>query len=178
MAIYLIRHTTPDIEKGICYGQTDLELASTYQEEFKAVLKQLPKQIDRVYTSPLKRCLQLAEAILANPIQDNRLKEIDFGDWEMQKWEDIPNKDIQPWYDDYVNVPSKNGESLAILSERVLDFYRTLNHHPDETICIVAHSGVIRVILAHLDSIALKDCFQVIGSIGYGTVVSASLNHR
>ena len=60
MEIYLIRHTAPDIEKGICYGQTDLELAHTFSVEAREVLKQLPNQFDAVYTSPLKRYKQLA----------------------------------------------------------------------------------------------------------------------
>lgn len=170
MAIYLIRHTTPDIEKGICYGQTDLGLASTYKDEFKVVLNQLPKQIDSVYSSPLKRCLQLAKAISTHPILENKLKEIDFGDWEMQKWDKIPLDEIQPWYDDYVNVKSKNGESLVDLSKRVLEFYLNLKQNNKENICIVTHSGVIRVILAHLRNIPLKDCFQDIGKIEYGEV--------
>lgn len=170
MAIYLVRHTTPDIEKGICYGQTDLDLASTYTEEFKAVLNQLPTPMDIVYTSPLKRCLQLAKVIGSHPIKEDRLKEIDFGDWELQPWDEIPESEIQPWYKDYVNVPSKNGESLADLSQRVLAFYKTLEVKPNQNICIVAHSGVIRVILAHLQNIALKDCFQDLGKIEYGGV--------
>jgi len=33
MEIYLIRHTTPDVAKGICYGQTDLDVANTFEEE-------------------------------------------------------------------------------------------------------------------------------------------------
>ncbi len=170
MAIYLVRHTTPDIEKGICYGQTDLGLASSYVEEFKVVLNQLPTSMDIVYTSPLKRCLQLAKVIDPNPIKEERLKEIDFGDWELQKWDEIPEDEIQPWYDDYVNVPSKNGESLADLAQRVLAFYKILDVKPDQNICLVAHSGVIRVILAYLKGIPLKDCFQDIGKIEYGGV--------
>ena len=26
MEIYLVRHTTPNIKKGICYGQTDIDI--------------------------------------------------------------------------------------------------------------------------------------------------------
>ena len=170
MCIYLIRHTTPAIGPGICYGQTDLELEDSYPEEFKQVLEQLPEDIDKVYSSPLIRCLQLAKELSKDPIQEDRLKEIDFGDWELQRWDEIPLDEIQPWYDDYVNIPSKNGESLLGLSKRVLEFYKTLKIKPNETICIVAHSGVIRVILAHLRGIALKDCFQDIGKIEYGEV--------
>ena len=53
MEIYLIRHTTPDVAKGICYGQTDLALTATFPEEAEHVLKQLPPDLDVVYSSPL-----------------------------------------------------------------------------------------------------------------------------
>ena len=43
MDIYLVRHTTPKIDKGICYGQSDLELADSYPEEFKAILDVVPE---------------------------------------------------------------------------------------------------------------------------------------
>jgi len=41
--IYLIRHTTPKVEKGICYGQTDLNLADTFEQEKERILKIIPK---------------------------------------------------------------------------------------------------------------------------------------
>lgn len=37
MKIYLIRHTTPHIEKGICYGQTDLDVAETFNNEAEII---------------------------------------------------------------------------------------------------------------------------------------------
>ena len=33
MEIYLIRHTKPKVGKGICYGQTDLEIDETSFEQ-------------------------------------------------------------------------------------------------------------------------------------------------
>ena len=39
MEIYLIRHTTPKIEKGICYGQADLNVADSFEEEINVILK-------------------------------------------------------------------------------------------------------------------------------------------
>ena len=35
MLIHLIRHTTPDIETGICYGQTDLDVSDSFEKEKK-----------------------------------------------------------------------------------------------------------------------------------------------
>lgn len=39
MDIYLIRHTTPAIAKGICYGQTDLDVTANFLQRCKGLLK-------------------------------------------------------------------------------------------------------------------------------------------
>ena len=52
MEVYLIRHTTPKIGKGVCYGQTDLEVESTFfEKELHAIQQNLPDTFDQVYTS-------------------------------------------------------------------------------------------------------------------------------
>src|SRR4028118_1276170 len=83
MEIYLIRHTTPLIEKGICYGQSDIPLADSFESEWEIIRQQLPKEMDCIYTSPLKRCWQLARKLEQHyqvPLfTDKRLMEMHFG---------------------------------------------------------------------------------------------------
>ena len=82
--IYLIRHTTPQVEKGVCYGFTDVEVASSFDDELKEVKRKLRGiQFSHLYSSPLNRCRQLAENLDKNIIFDNRLKELNFGQMEM-----------------------------------------------------------------------------------------------
>lgn len=167
MEIYLIRHTTPKIEKGICYGQTDLELSESYTKEFKTIHKTIPKGNYKVYSSPLKRCDLLAKTFSDTIVYDERLKELDFGDWEMKPWDDIPKATITPWMEDFVNVSVPNGESYIQLEERVNDFFSAIKKtENDQNLIIVSHSGVIRACLANLLSIPLKDSFGI--SIQYG----------
>ena len=65
MEIYLIRHTTPSIKKGICYGQTDVDLNfDTFEFELCEIKKKLPSNIDIFYCSPLTRCLKLAQRLI------------------------------------------------------------------------------------------------------------------
>ena len=52
MEIYLIRHTTPNIAKGICYGQTDLDITDTFEQEVVRIKPHLPKNIQTVFSSP------------------------------------------------------------------------------------------------------------------------------
>ena len=65
MVVYLIRHTSVDVPQGVCYGQTDVPLNPTFEEEAaqtSARLKGL--QFDKVYMSPLTRCIRLALSLI------------------------------------------------------------------------------------------------------------------
>ncbi len=170
MEIYLIRHTTPDIEKGICYGQSDLDLAKTCNKEFKIILKQIPKDKNyQVYSSPLKRCSLLAEQFNAPIVFDDRLKELDFGDWEMQPWNSISENELNPWMEDFVNVSVPNGESYTQLADRVNSFFEvSLDSKDTKNIIIITHAGVIRAFLSGVLGIPLKKSFSI--KIQYGEV--------
>jgi alpha-ribazole phosphatase len=61
--IYLIRHTTPAVARGICYGQTDLEVTGSFHEEAEVIRQHLPADIGPVYSSPLNRCTLLAKEL-------------------------------------------------------------------------------------------------------------------
>lgn len=178
MDIYLVRHTTPKIDKGICYGQSDLEIEDTYPEEFKAILDTIPKDSYHIISSPLQRCSAFAkwyaefiEVAYKTPITyDDRLLELDFGDWELMPWNDIPQKDIEPWMNDFVNVRVPNGESYVDLATRVYSFFDELQQtETTQNTIIVAHAGPIRALLAKLLDIPLEKSFRI--KIQYGDVI-------
>ncbi len=175
MEIYLIRHTTPDIEKGICYGQADLSVTATFEIELSNILTQL-KGIHPtvIYSSPLQRCTTLANALKKEfntpEIQtDARLKEVDFGDWELKPWDTIPQPEIDPWMKDFVHTAPPNGESFIQLQKRVQHFFEEV---PvlllDKTIIIVSHAGPMRAFLASISNTELKDAFSI--SLTYGQI--------
>ena len=170
MEIYLIRHTTPDINKSICYGQSDILLANTFLEE-ASIIQEKFKHIsfDAVFSSPLYRCVELAKLLKPNFYLDNRLKELDFGDWELKKWDDIPLSESRYWMNDFVNEAPPNGESYVALQQRVLDFYNELVDKPFGRVVIITHAGVIRALLSYLRGIALVNSFDLI-KVGYGEV--------
>ena len=170
MDIYIIRHTSPNIEKGICYGQTDIGLANTYKEEFNTIIESIPNLKDfSVISSPLKRCAQLAKQFSNDILFDNRLKELDFGDWEMKSWDAIPKQEIDPWMEDFVNIAVPNGESYTQLALRVNTFFEEIAHSQNnKNLIIITHAGVIRAFLSKLLNIPLKDSFNI--KIGYGDI--------
>ncbi|WNH12469.1 alpha-ribazole phosphatase [Thalassobellus suaedae] len=169
MEIYLIRHTTPEIGKGVCYGDSDIPLRVTFSLEAEKILSAIPKSFDKVYSSPLQRCTQLAYVISEDITLDNRLKELNFGSWELKKWTDIPHNEIQPWYDDWVNKPTHNGESYQELQNRGISFLEDIPNDYNR-IAIVTHAGVIRSLWAYFKNIALKKSFNAL-VIEYGAVI-------
>ena len=89
MIVYLIRHTSVAVPKGSAYGFTDVPLNPTFETEAAVTRSQLSGlHFDEVFCSPLTRCVKLA-AFCGYPqaIRDERLKELNFGDWEMKTWD-------------------------------------------------------------------------------------------
>jgi len=169
MEIYLIRHTTPAIEKGICYGQVNLDLAQSFKNEVAKILKTNNlNNISKVYSSPLKRCTKLALKFSKNLETDSRLMELSFGDWELKKWDDIPKSEIDPWMNDFVNVKVPNGESYIQLAERANDVFTEIikKNTNSKKIIIVTHSGIIRSIIAKITNVSLINSFDI--KIEYG----------
>src|SRR5579872_3191150 len=121
MDIYLIRHTTPAVARGICYGQTDLDITDNFHEEAAIIRGFLPAAIGAVYSSPLRRCAKLAAHLFpSHSIQlRDELMEIDCGQWEMRSWDELPGEELDPWMKDFVQMRIPDGESYIDLNQRV-----------------------------------------------------------
>jgi alpha-ribazole phosphatase len=178
MEVYLVRHTETVCEKGICYGQSDVGIREPYDSIFDSILSQLPQDAV-LYSSPLQRCVILAKHIQKNTqiesiIEDSRLMEMDFGDWELKRWDAIPREVLDPWMEDFVNVNVPNGESFVELDFRVRDFLNNdLSKIPTKPIILVAHSGVIRSILCKINNLPLQEAFKK--QLDYGTVIKVEI---
>lgn len=174
MEVYLVRHTETVCENGICYGQSNVGIREPYYAIFESILNQLPQDAV-LYSSPLQRCVTLAKHIQKNTqiksiIEDSRLMEMNFGDWELKSWDDIPQEVLNPWMADFVNVRVPNGESFVDLNERVLDFLENeVSNNKEKPLIIVAHAGVIRSILCKINTIPLQDAFKT--KLDFGAVV-------
>ncbi len=174
MEIFLIRHTTPAVAKGVCYGQTDLDITDSFHQEATVIRQHLPDSIVQVYSSPLQRCKKLAEHLFAPTaiILQKDLMELNCGKWEMQKWDDIPRHEIDPWMNDFVTFCTPEGESYIDLHERVVAQFEKIRQQ-QQPAAIVAHGGVIRSILSHITDTALGDSFNRF-KLHYGCVVKIS----
>lgn len=124
MKITLIRHTRVAVETGICYGWSDVGVAPSFETEASRVKENISnEQFDIVYSSPLSRCRKLAAFCgFHEPILDDRLKELNFGEWEMKKWDDLTDPRLELWYKDWIHLPAGGGESYENQCRRVAQF--------------------------------------------------------
>ena len=145
MKVTLIRHTSVDVPKGVCYGQTDVPVAATFPQEAEVTKQNLKgKSFDKVFCSPLTRARLLAEYCgYTEYTTDNRLLEMNMGDWEMKRYDDIKDDNLQKWYDDYMHVATTNGESYPMVYKRLASFLDELKTTSYQHVAIFAHCGIL-----------------------------------
>ena len=163
MDIYLIRHTQAANNEGLCYGQTDVVLADSYADEMASLHNKLPEFEDdcSVLSSPLTRCLQLAQTFSDNVITDQRLLELNFGSWEGLKFDAIEAEVFQHWTDNMVTAKPPGGENFEDLYLRTTAFWKDLLAIDAKQVLVFTHAGVIRALLAHVLNLPLANSFQL-----------------
>jgi probable phosphoglycerate mutase len=110
---------------------------------------------DAVYSSPLGRCRDTAAAIAApfrlavQPIE--ALADIDYGAWQGLTRDEAAARwpaEIEQWYRAPHLALIPGGETLATLLSRAgAALYGLLRRHPTETLVIIGHDSVNRVLL-------------------------------
>ena len=170
--LYLIRHTTPFIAPGTCYGQLDIGVADGFEGEANHVLNWLPP-VELIIASPLQRTRRLAEYLAQTQRcelrSDARLLEKNFGAWEGKAWDDIARSEIDAWAADVMSYAPPGGESAQQLMQRVQMLLREVAQLPQRNIALVAHGGSIRALLALMAEVPLADTLD--WQIEYGAVI-------
>lgn len=148
MELFLIRHPAPDVPEGTCYGRSDVGLAEDAGVAAARLRGIVPAGIP-VYTSPLLRCRSVAGHLSPAPIVDARLIEMDFGAWEMRRWDEIEKSAFDAWVADLLNFAPPGGEAAAAMLARTLAFLDELRASETPAAAVVTHGGVLRVLLSH-----------------------------
>ncbi|MDR1221885.1 MAG: alpha-ribazole phosphatase [Tannerella sp.] len=177
MEVYLIRHTSVDVLQGVCYGQTDVPLKPSFEQEAEIVKGNLAAYtFDAVYTSPLTRCVKLATYCgYPDARQDDRLKELFMGDWEMLPFDEIKDPQLQEWYDNFLSVPTRNGESFRDLRARVSSFLKELANSAgrNHQIAVFTHGGVLLSAQLYAGISRPENAMQKLPS--YGEIIKISI---
>lgn len=150
MELYLIRHPKTAAPDGVCYGQSEWPLAED-PEAVAARLSPLLPEHFHLYSSPSERAAELARA-LGRPSYDDRLLEIDFGEWEGVPFATIDPELIARWAANPFGFQPPGGESAAEMAIRALEWWQeTRERRLDvDAIVVVGHAGPLKAIAGHL----------------------------
>lgn len=157
MKLFFLRHTSLNINPDIFYGQTDVDVSKTFNQEVEIIKEKLlnndinPRKI-KIYTSPLTRCIKLTKRLSNNFEIDNRIKEMNLGDWEMKKMSSIPNDKRTEWENNLLTFKIPNGESNEEFLYRLKLFLDDIKKRKNDTL-IVCHAGSINGMISILTSI-------------------------
>lgn len=159
--LYITRHGQAEGNRDeIIMGQKDFPLTELGQQQAKEKgEKLLNKDISKIYSSDLSRCLETAQIIrqildLSNAIieTDRRLREISFGIYEGKEQGYITNPPNQ------ISEPFEGGESNQQLIGRVQNFLSDIqSKHEQENILIVTHSGPAAVLESIFENINISN---------------------
>ncbi len=155
--LYIIRHGKTEMNaKMLMQGRSDHPLNETgmaQAEEAAGRFAEMGVKIDKVYTSPLIRAVQTAEAIApdAEIVVDERLIEMDYGPYEGMDLRD-PAPEVIGFFMDFVNVPAPEGmEPLPAIVERLGEFLREIAREAeDRNILISTHAIAMKGALEYL----------------------------
>jgi alpha-ribazole phosphatase/probable phosphoglycerate mutase len=134
----------------------DLGLSEAGRTQIAEVAGYLAREpLSALYCSPRSRAVESAE-ILAGTDRKFQivgdLAEIDFGDFEGHTYDEIAvcYPDLyKQWMEGPTKVHFPNGESFSQMRNRVLSaFRRLLETNDGQTIAVVSHGGVNRILIA------------------------------
>lgn len=142
---YWVRHGPTHAKTMVGWSDLPADLSDT--EQLARLAADLPPDA-LVVSSDLSRAVATADAIQQGRPRlphDPMLREMHFGDWELQHWSDIADQArLQAFWDNPGDVAPPGGESWNALSARVSDAAdRLAAAHPGRAIVVVAHFGAI-----------------------------------
>jgi probable phosphomutase, MSMEG_4193 family len=165
--VVLVRHAVTAETGPVLSGRrSGIDLSDAGRAQADAAAQRLTGlPVAAVYSSPLERCRQTAEAI-AGPhglrvTELPGLAEADYGEWTGQKIEDLRGSDL--WKLVQVTpsaVRFPQGESVREMQSRIVTaIEEVVAEHPGEIVVAVSHADPIKAAVAHFTGVHL-DLFQ------------------
>ncbi len=168
-ALYLVRHGQTESSARLAYsGRGDVALTPEGREQARRAAERLAGAgIDVVYTSPLSRARDTAQAIAdatGAPLHvDERLTEIDYGRFEgvdRAGARELVGAAFEDWRADPFGAPVPGMEPLADALERARAATSDALAAAQRPV-IVGHQGILRIVLVALGELAPGDYFTL-----------------
>lgn len=173
VTICLLRHgeTAYNADGNRYCGRTDIELTPKGISQAKRMNELLEDFVfDAVFSSPLKRAkdtAMIASGFREDIIIDDRLIEVDFGEWEGRRSEEFQVDDAESW-NNWLGDPENNkagstGETAYEVVQRLDSFYKELmDKYAGKTVLIVGHNGLNRFFMASQLGMPLKNYRKIV----------------
>lgn len=155
--LWAVRHGEPHAAiRGRCYGRLDAGLSDTGRTQLEQVARALATRgIAAIYASPRARTRESAGIIARHhqcPVRiREQLCEVDFGDFAGLAYDGTARRypaEYQLWMEPSTDVQFPNGECFHTTQRRVQRVANEIAHkRTGETIAIVTHGGVNRILL-------------------------------
>ena len=171
VVLHLVRHGSHDrLDRVLCGRTEGVGLGEPGRAEAGRTADHLQRERPTaVYASPLQRAQEtarvIADALGVEVRSDDRLVEIDFGDWNGARFEDLAD---DPRWTRWNTVRGAarppGGETMLEVQARTAGFLEDmLERHDGATVCAVSHSDVIKAALAYALGLAIDryDRFDV-----------------
>lgn len=152
MKLWLLRHAQVLVDPGICYGSSNVDCDIKATIVAAKNFAPYPAKDCVIWTSPSARASKLAEAVsrirpdLKGPNADHRLKEMDFGLWEMQSWMSIPRAEFDAWVEAFPHYCFGGKECVQDVLDRVAEALTDATLSGAAEMVWVTHAGVIRAV--------------------------------
>lgn len=163
--IDLIRHGEP--EGGSKYrGQTDDPLSIAGWQQMWDALSSEAASWDVIVSSPLCRCLEFAQELNqqhnTSLIVEDRFMEIGFGEWEGKTKSEIDSKLLERFYQNPETYTPPGAEKLGKFYQRIIQAWdELLDKQRNKSVLIIAHAGVIRGIISHIEQREKARLFKI-----------------
>ena len=187
MNIYLLRHGELYWEDNIkkCIGITDKNLNENGIKKAELIgvfLKD--KNINKIYTSGLKRCkksAQIISSILNIPFYiENNLEEINMGIWENKSFDYIKVKYSKEYEERGINISDfriEKGETFRECYKRSNSIFKKLSEENyNNNIVIISHSGVIKSIICSIKNMDINEVLNI--KLDYGHIIQINYNEN
>ncbi len=163
----LVRHAvTAHTGLKLSGWMPNLRLTSEGRAQAEAVAERLGSvKLDAIYSSPILRTVETARAIAARHDLDVTMRkgigEVEYGTWTDRSLKSLARTKL---WTTLQRFPSSarfpEGESLREVQSRALaELERLRAEHPRQTVCLVSHGDVIRLLAAHYLGVHI-DLFQ------------------
>ncbi|MFH1868722.1 MAG: histidine phosphatase family protein [Candidatus Omnitrophota bacterium] len=176
--IVLIRHGETDfnLEKRYC-GSSQIDLNSRGKEQAVKLCKKLPNDIERIYSSDLRRTHSFARLLFERRwIRDvSGLREIKFGIFEGLTYQEVIDKHsfiYKRWLRDPFSVRIPGGESFRYFSSRVKKAWaKIVSENQGRQAAIITHGGPIKVILCDILGLTMKNIWNIQPNLASATII-------